>query len=301
MDLYLEDNAMPVLILAGYLILLLLGLAGCGPDSSEQTKQQAEAAASYLVVKGSDTMVHLVSAWAEEFMRQQPRLEISVTGGGSGTGIAGLINGTTDICASSRAINDKERELAAARGVQPVEFKVALDGIAVIVHPQNQVESLTLGQLEDLFTGRITNWRQVGGEELRVLVFSRESSSGTYVFFQQRVMNRQDYTPGARLLPGTSALLQAVSSDRGALGYVGLGYAKEAAGKIKVIRIRDEDGAEIGPAAQSVKDGSYPIARPLFLYTNGAPRQAVGQFVDFTLSAAGQSIVSAAGYITVSP
>lgn len=245
-------------------------------------------------------MVHLVSAWAEEFMELHPDVELSVTGGGSGTGIAGLINGTTAICASSRNIKDTERELAAKRSVDPLEFKVALDGIAVIVHPENRVGALSLAQLQDIFTGKTTNWQEVGGEDRPLLVFSRESSSGTFVFFQEHVMNRQDYTPRARLLPGTSALVQAVSSDKGAIAYVGLGYVKEAAEKVKAISIKGEgDGEPVAPSDQSVEDGSYPVARALLLYTNGEPQGTAKEFVDFALSGPGQSIVRASGYVTI--
>jgi phosphate transport system substrate-binding protein len=284
------------------LAFLLLSVSGCGPGSPDQAKKESKVESAYLAIKGSDTMVHLVSAWAEEFMKLHQGAELSVTGGGSGTGIAGLINGTTDLCASSRKIKDKEKELAARRSVDPVELKVAMDGIAVIVHPENQVGTLSLQQLQDIFTGTVTNWQAVGGADQPLLVFSRESSSGTYVFFQEHVMNRQDYTPRARLLPGTSALVEAVSADAGAIGYVGLGYVTEAAGKIKAINIRGEGAGEaISPSEQSVIDGSYPIARPLFLYTNGEPKGTVKEFVDFALSGPGQDIVSASGYVKMQP
>ena len=286
------------IIISTCLVFLLLSVPGCGPGSSDQAKKESKAEVRYLAIKGSDTMVHLVSGWAEEFMKLHPGVELSVTGGGSGTGIAGLINGTTAICASSRNIKDKERELAAKRSVDPLEFKVALDGIAVIVHPENRVGTLSLAQLQDIFTGKTINWQEVGGEDRPLLVFSRESSSGTFVFFQEHVMNRQDYTPRARLLPGTSALVQAVSSDKGAIAYVGLGYVKEAAEKVKAISIKGEgDGGPIAPSDQTVEDGSYPVARPLFLYTNGEPQGTAKEFVDFALSGPGQDIVRASGYV----
>lgn len=293
---------MRYLLLSSFLVFMLLGLSGCGSGGSDQAKQENKQEARYLAIKGSDTMVHLVSAWAEEFMKQHPDIELSVTGGGSGTGIAGLINGTTDICASSRAINEREMALATARGAAPIEFKVALDGIAVIVHPENRVEALSLSQLQDIFTGKAITWQEVGGAAQDLLVFSRESSSGTFVFFQEHVMNRQDYTPRARLLPGTSALVQAVSADKGAIGYVGLGYVKEAGDKVKAISIKSRDGGgDVAPSDQSVKDGSYPIARPLFLYTKGEPQGTTKDFLDFALSEAGQSIVRANGYVSMQP
>jgi phosphate transport system substrate-binding protein len=297
-----EGATMRCLLTAICLTFLLLGLPGCSRDSADRDQPPGTATAERaLAIKGSDTMVHLVSAWAEEFMKLHPAVELSVTGGGSGTGIAGLINGTTDLCAASRKINEKESALAGARNITPVEFTVALDGIAVIVHPHNQLTALALAQLRDIFTGKISNWREVGGPDLPLLVFSRESSSGTYVFFQEHVMDRQDYTARARLLPGTSALVQAVAADRGAIGYVGLGYAEEAAKKVKVLGIRSgTGGGAVTPSGQSVSDGSYPIARPLFLYSPGAARGTARTFVDFALSAAGQRIVADAGYVPIS-
>ncbi|MBU0943706.1 MAG: phosphate ABC transporter substrate-binding protein [Proteobacteria bacterium] len=283
-----------------YCFLVLIGLcfSSCDSGTSKNEAKKEAAETRYLTIKGSDTMVHLVSAWAEDFMKLHQDVELSVTGGGSGTGIAGLINGTTDICASSRRINDKEMELAAGKGDTPMEVSVALDGIAVIVHPQNQVESLSLDQLQKIFTGEITNWQELGGADQPMLVFSRESSSGTYVFFQEHVMNRQDYTPRARLLPGTSALVQGVAADSGAIGYVGLGYVKNSADRIKAVSIQDQDGAPfIAPSNQAVQDGSYPIARHLFLYTNGDAQGTAKDFIDFTLSEQGQKIVQEAGYV----
>lgn len=283
-----------------FLVLFSLHLSACDSGSSRNEEKKEPTGSRYLTIKGSDTMVHLVSAWAEEFMKLHPDVELSVTGGGSGTGIASLINGTTDICASSRRINTKEKELAAARKGTPIEISVALDGIAVIVHPQNPMEALSLKQLQDIFTGNVTNWQEVGGANQTILVFSRESSSGTYVFFQEHVMNRQDYTPRARLLPGTSALVQGVTADTGAIGYVGLGYVKDASDKVKAVSIQDKDGAPfIAPSNKAVQDGSYPIARPLFLYTNGEAQGTTKDFIEFTLSNQGQDIVLETGYVPV--
>ncbi|AGF77588.1 phosphate ABC transporter substrate-binding protein, PhoT family [Desulfocapsa sulfexigens DSM 10523] len=283
-----------------FLVLLCLGFSGCDSGAPQNEEKKESAGTGYLTIKGSDTMVHLVSSWAEEFMKLHKDVEISVTGGGSGTGIAGLINGTTDICASSRRINEKEKELASGKGRVPVELSVALDGIAVIVHPQNPVEALSMEQLQGIFTGKITSWQEVGGANQDLLVFSRESSSGTYVFFQEHVMNRQDYTPRARLLPGTSALVQGVAADTGAIGYVGLGYVKNSADRIKAISILDKDGGTaIAPSDNAVKDGSYPIARALFLYTSGEAQGTAKDFVEFTLSEQGQNIVYESGYVSV--
>jgi phosphate transport system substrate-binding protein len=245
-------------------------------------------------------MVHLCSNWAETFMKGRPEVEVSVTGGGSGTGIAALINGTTDICAASRKMKEKERKLAAERGKEPTEFVVARDGIAVVVHPENPVEELTLEQLKKIFTGAYERWSQVGGPDQGIIVLSRESSSGTYVFFQEHVLKKEDYTERARLMPATSAIIQTASADKWAIGYVGLGYALEAKGKVRVLRVKvDKDKAAVTPSEETVKSGAYPIARPLYLYTLGAPAGVVKDFVDFALGADGQKIVVDTGYVAV--
>lgn len=283
-----------------FLLMAVFFFYGCKSDTPDQAKTDVKHEIQYLTIKGSDTMVHLVSAWAEAFMNANLDVEISVTGGGSGTGIAALINGTTDICAASRAINDREMELATTQNLIPAQFTVAIDGIAVVVHPENPVKELSLNQLRDIFTGRLQNWSEVGGVDGQVLVFSRESSSGTYVFFQEHAMDKQDYTPLARLLPGTSALVQAVASDRFNIGYVGLGYVEEAAGKVRALRIRgSEQLPAVVPSVATVLDNSYPLARPLYIYTSGTPRGTAKKFIDFCLSGQGQGIVRTSGYVPV--
>lgn len=258
----------------------------------------------YVTVKGSDTMVHLAGKWAEAFMDAHGEIEVSVTGGGSGTGIAALLNGTTDICAASRTIKPKERELATQEGLEPVEFTVARDGITVIVHPDNPVDSLSLEQIRDIYTGTYTNWKQLGGPagqiDQRIVVLSRESSSGTYVFFQEHVLQKRDYRQDALLLPATAAIIQSVASDRWSIGYVGLGYAVEAGKKVKMLAVRAGAGAApVMPSEETVASGEYSIARPLHLYTAGEPAGAVKGFVDFCLGAEGQKIVRETGYVPV--
>ena len=252
------------------------------------------------MVKGSDTMVHLVSTWAEEFMKQNEQIQVSVTGGGSGTGIAALINGTADICASSRDMKQEEFEQARQRGVEPKEIAVARDGIAVVVNPSNQINELTLEQIEKIYTGQYTNWNQVGGPDANMVVLSRESSSGTYVFFQEHVLKKKDYAATVRLMPATSAIIQSVGVDAMAIGYVGLGYAAEAGDKVKMLSVKaDESAPAVKPSEAAVKSGEYSISRPLFLYTNGAPGEHIKQFVDFCLSPDGQKIVRETGYIGI--
>ena len=287
---------LPKSLWAIFLAVSLLIFTGCdrppegeAPTGKEETR--------YITVKGSDTMVHLTSIWAEEFMTANPGAEISVTGGGSGTGIAALINGTTDICAASRPMKEKETQLAAGKGVQPQEFVVGRDGIAIIVNPENPVSVLTMQQLKQIFTGEVTNWKEVGGDDQPILVFSRESSSGTYVFFQEHVLDKADYTQSARLLPGTSALVQGVSADKGGIGYVGLGFAEHGEGIKAVLVAVDAQSEAVTPSEETVRLGLYPIARPLYLYTKGAPTGLAKDFIDFTISEKGQQIVKETGYV----
>ncbi|HIJ79520.1 MAG: PstS family phosphate ABC transporter substrate-binding protein [Desulfobulbaceae bacterium] len=284
-------KSLTVLALACALFILL----GCERHSTDEAA--TEKGVGYITVKGSDTMVHLLSTWAEDFMRSHPQAEVSITGGGSGTGIAALINGTTDLCATSRPMMEKETQLAAAKGVQPREFIVGRDGIAIIVNPQNPVTGLTMLQLKKIFTGAVTNWQEVGGQDRPILVFSRESSSGTYVFFQEHVLAKADYTQRARLLPGTSAVVQGVAADSGAIGYVGLGFAEHGEGIKTVLVAVDDEGRPVAPSEESVRSGDYPIARPLYLYTKGAPTGLVKEFLDFAMGVAGQKIVKETGYV----
>ena len=279
------------------LAIAILSLAvGCSNDSNKQGDQESR----YLSIKGSDTMVHLVSEWAETFMHQSPDSDISVTGGGSGTGIAALLNNTTDICAASRSIKEKEIALAEQKKIHPKEFKVAMDGIALVVNPANPINELTMEQLKKIYTGTVTNWKQVGGPDQPILVLSRESSSGTFVFFQERVLDKNDFTQGARSLPGTSAIIQNIATDTWTIGYVGLGYANQAGDKIKVLSIgATADDQYIVPSEATINSGQYPIARPLFLYTGSTPSGLVNEFLEFTLSEAGQAIVRQAGYVPI--
>lgn len=286
---------------SGFLVLVLL--SACNSGSQDATTQKTSTGTTetrYVTVKGSDTMVHLVSTWAEDFMNHQAGSEISVTGGGSGTGIAALINGTTDICAASRGIKEKELKLARDRGITPVEIPVARDGIAVIVNRDNTVSELTVAQIGSIFSGGVTNWQELDGPDLPVLVLSRESSSGTFVFFQEHVLNKADYTAHARFLPGTSAVVQAVTADSGAIGYVGLGFAAEGGEGIKSLQVKaEQDSPAIAPSEVTVQAGTYAIARPLYLYTNGEPDGLVKDFIDFCLGPEGQKIVRETGYVPV--
>ncbi|MCB2155466.1 phosphate ABC transporter substrate-binding protein [bacterium] len=274
--------------------LMAVACGGAGEDGQGQEEVQS------VIIKGSDTIVNLSSAWAEQFMNTHPNIDISVTGGGSGTGIAALINGTTDICNASRAMKPKEKEQAAAQGVTPVEWIVAMDGIAVVVNPENPVGEMTMDQIGAIYTGEISNWSAVGGPDQEIVVLSRESNSGTYVFFQEHVMAKKDYRKDARLMTSNAAITQSVQSDQWTIGYVGVAYAEHAEVKIVAVK-KDADSDAVIPTIPTVMSGEYPIARPLYLYTNGQPTGATKQFIDFCQSTEGQKIVTEIGYVPVPP
>jgi phosphate transport system substrate-binding protein len=240
-------------------------------------------------VKGSDTMVVLAQRWAEAWMKQQPSKKIQVTGGGSGTGIAALINGTTEIATASRSMKAEEKaKLPAAAAA--VETTVARDGVAIYVNTANPVETLTVEQLKGIYLGDITNWKQVGGKDSRIVLYSRENSSGTYVFVKEHVLKNGDFAAEAQTLPGTAAVVNAVSKEKNGIGYGGGAYAKG----VKELKVEG-----IAPTKEAVLSGKYPLSRPLFFYTKGAPAGEAKEFIDFCLSAAGQKIVSEVGYFPV--
>ncbi|MCF6284694.1 MAG: PstS family phosphate ABC transporter substrate-binding protein [Candidatus Hydrogenedentes bacterium] len=277
-------------------LLTATALSACSkPNDGPSTESS-----SYLSIKGSDTMVHLVSDWAEAYMKDNPDADLSVTGGGSGTGIAALLNGTTDIAMASRSMKQKEHDLAEKQGMEIEEIVVARDGIAMVVNPANSVNELTIKQLGDIFAGKTTNWSEVGGPDESIALLSRESSSGTYVFVQKRVLGKRDYASSARLMPATSGVIQAVTTEKGSIGYVGLGYLTGAGDQVRAIAVKDGDaGDPIAPTVESVKSGSYAIARPLHLYMKKNGSQSVRDFVKFCLGPDGQHIVSEAGYVPV--
>ncbi len=273
------------------LVMLSFAAAGCSKRDTTQNKKS-------ITIKGSDTMVHLMSTLAEAFMKKSPDLKVSVTGGGSGTGIAALINGTTDICASSRDMQQKEKDEAKTKNVSPVEKAIAYDGIAIVVHPDNPIKEVTMEQLKKIYTGAYTNWKELGGPDQPIAALSRESNSGTYVFFQEHVLSKENYAPTVKLMPASSSIVQSVSSDKWSIGYVGLGYTKE--GNIKVIPVKkDANAAAVMPSHETVLNKTYPIARPLYLYFNGEPANNNKVFLEFAMSPEGQKIVEETGYITL--
>ncbi|MBC7260697.1 MAG: phosphate ABC transporter substrate-binding protein [Chloroflexi bacterium] len=250
--------------------------------------------------KGSDTMVNLALAWAEAYMQLHPEMRISVTGGGSGTGIAAMINGTVDIANATREMKPEEIAAAKANGITPVEFVVARDAIAVVVHPSNPVQRLTLRQISDIYTGKITNWRQVGGENRPIVLLSRESNSGTYVYFLENVirLGKKDsdllFSPDTLLMPSSEGISCEVRQNPNAIGYDGLGYVTPDQ---KVIAVaKDESSPYVLPSVETVNDGTYPIARPLYMYTAGEPHGQVKAYLDWILSE-GQPLVTELGFV----
>ncbi|MDD5770838.1 MAG: phosphate ABC transporter substrate-binding protein [Candidatus Omnitrophica bacterium] len=254
-------------------------------------------------IKGSDTMVNLAQAWAEKYMEENPADFIAVTGGGSGTGLSSLISGSCDIAMSSRNIKEKEISLAKQRGVVPFEIKVALDGLAVVVSPLNPVDRLTVDQLAGIFTGRITNWKEVGGKDEKIVVLSREVNSGTHVYFKEHVLrgnninSREEFTPNALMLSSSQAIADEIAVNPSAIGYYGMGYISD---KQKAVAVADDEkAAYVEPNIENVISGKYPISRPLFFYTNGQPQGLTREFVDYALSKEGQDIVVKTDFVPV--
>jgi phosphate transport system substrate-binding protein len=255
----------------------------------------AAAARADITVKGSDTMVILAQKWAEVYMGKHPGTKIQVTGGGSGVGLAALQNKTTDLANSSRKIRAKEIEACIkAFGKRPTEYKVALDGLSVYVAADNPVAALSLPQLEGIFTGRLRNWKEVGGPDAPITVYSRENSSGTYEFFKEHVLNNKDFVASAQTMPGTAAVLQAVARDRHGIGYGGAAYGAGA----KHLKVSKDDASPaIEPTEETVVDGSYPISRHLFIYVNPALDTGdLGKYLRWLRGDEGQAVVKDVGY-----
>lgn len=256
------------------------------------------AAAGSLVLKGSDTMVILAQAWAEAFMKRHPQVSVSVTGGGSGTGIAALINGTTDLANCSRAMKSSEIAKCKERGFVPVAHTVALDGISIAVHASNPISSLSLDQLYGIYTGKINDWQQVGGKPGKILALSRESNSGTYVYFRDFVLRGQNYRPDALLMPSTKSIQQEISGNPNAIGYGGLAYF-EGKPNVKVLPIAEKGKAPVYPSDDNIRKKVYPIARPLYIYSKGKPTGFAAEFIRFCLSPEGQALVTKVGYVSL--
>lgn len=248
-------------------------------------------------IKGSDTVLPLTQKEAEVYMKKFPGSSLMVTGGGSGVGLAALLNGTTDIAQSSRKMKMDEKMKMQDAGKAFKEIIIANDALAVIVNPSNKIDQLTREQLEAIYTGKITNWKDVGGEDLKIVIYSRETSSGTYEFFKEHVLNKKNFAPSALLMPATGAIVQSVSQTKGAIGYVGLAYLEA---DIKALKVSYDQGKTfVSPSIDHAMDKTYPITRPLFYYYLTSTEASVKPFVDFIMSDEGQKIVREIGYVPV--
>lgn len=248
-------------------------------------------------IKGSDTCLPLLQKLAEIYMKQNAGASISVIGGGSGVGLASLISGTTDIAMASRKIkmDEKLKMQEAAKPFKEIVF--ANDALSVIVNPGNPVSQLTREQIEGIYTGKITNWKQVGGKDLKIVVYSRESSSGTFEFFKEHVLLKKNFAPGVLLMPATGAIVQSVKQTEGAIGYIGLAYLEQGVKSLKVSY--DKGKTYIAPSVENARNKTYPITRPLYLYYKSSVEKTVAPLVTYILSDAGQKIVLQEGYVSL--
>jgi phosphate transport system substrate-binding protein len=283
------------LFLCGQIVLL----AGCAAPTASLPAEAGAADATTILNKGSDTLVNLALAWAEAYTAEHPEVRLSVTGGGTGTGIAALLNGTVDIANASREMKQEEITEAQQNGIQPVQHVVARDAIAVVVNPSNPVDRLTIQQISDIYTKKITNWSEVGGEDRPIVILSRESNSGTYVYFLENVVRggkKSDllFSPDTLLLPSSQGISEEVRQNPNAIGYDGLGYVTPDQKTIAVAL--DEAGPYVLPSADSVNNHEYPIARPLYMITAGEPQGHLKAYLDWILDA-GQEQVLELGFV----
>ena len=295
-------NKKSFVLLVSLLVISPILFFGCKKKENDVEK-------TVISIKGSDTMVNLAQKWAEVYMQENSNVSIQVTGGGSGTGVAALLNGTLDLANSSREIKDSEFKTAKQKGVTPVVYEVALDGIALIVHPDNKIDNLTVKQVSDIFSGKITNWKQLGGADMMITLYGRENSSGTYEFFKEHVLGKDesgkqiDYATSTQVLQGTAALGEAIARDVKGIGYGGVGYFA-LRNDVKILHIKKDDSSPaISPAEngtvnyEAIWSGAYSISRYLYCFTNGQATGELKNYIDFILSPEGQKLVESMEYI----
>jgi phosphate transport system substrate-binding protein len=246
-------------------------------------------AAQSIVIKGSTTVLPIAQAALEAYMKANKDVQISLSGAGSGDGIKALLDKTTDIANSSREIKQEEISLAATKGVKPVAHVVAYDALLPVVHPSNKVKDLSIDQLSQIYQGKITNWKEVGGADLKIVVISRDSSSGTFESWDHFIMKKAKVTPRAQMMASNGAIVTAIANNRYAIGYLGMGYVNKSVKSLQV--------AGVTGSAQTVLSKKYPLARELYMYTNGEPAGEVAKFIAFVKSAAGQKIVEKTGFV----
>jgi phosphate transport system substrate-binding protein len=281
-----------------FIVFLCLSLLTAGGMLFAQKK--------FMQVKGSDTLVNLVQILAEEFMAKNPEKPIAVLGGGSGTGIAALINNTCDIANHSRPMKDKEYKQAKDKGIVTRTFIIAIDGLSVIVNPGNNISQLTMDQIGAIYRGEIKNWKEIGGDNKAISLYGRQSNSGTFVFFQEHILGKQDYSADMKRMNGNAQIVEGIMADKAGIGYVGVGYivdqkTGEVRPGIKVLNVSKDAGSKaFSPLDKAAVDsGDYPVARPLFQTANGIPKGAVKAFLEFELSPEGQKIVEKEGFFPI--
>lgn len=294
----ISKYAKPGTVLVAGALVASLALAGCGSSagsgdgaaSGEDANAGTSAAPQTVTVQGSDTMVNMSQAWAEAFQGENDSITVSVTGGGSGTGFSALINGSTDFANASREIKDEE----AAQLPDAVETTVAYDGISIIVNKASGIGNITSEDLGKIYRGEITNWKELGGADTAITVCSRDTASGTYEFFKESIVDgeeEQEITADALYLTSNKTIHDEVAQNEGAIGYIGLGYVDDT---VKTLTL---DG--VTASVETVKDASYPLARALYMYSNGVPNEAMQAFLDFVLSDEGQQIVEEQGFVSL--
>lgn len=282
------------------LFALAVGFLACTRSEPSQTSTssaasgEAKAEKGNITVKGSDTMVILGQRWAENYMKENPGKTVQVTGGGSGTGIAALINGSTDVCESSRPMKDKEKaEVKSKRGADVVEFKVALDALAVYVNAKSPLQEISIPTLRKIYLGELKNWKDAGGPDHAIVLYGRENNSGTYGYFKEHVLDNKDFAAATQTLAGTSAVANAVKGDQFGIGYGGIAYLEG----IRALKVKKDDSAPaVGPSLETAQSGEYPISRFLYLYTAGQPTGSIKKFVDWVAGPDGQKVIGDVGY-----
>lgn len=278
-----------------FLILPLMAMLSCGKEKNEAQTAEGKSQEISVTIKGSDTVLPLAQKEAEQLMKTTNDVSITVVGGGTGVGLTALIDETTDIAMASRDLKTEEKLKFSEAKKEIESVTIAFDALAVIVHPSNKVKQLTREQLEDIYTGKIKNWKEVGGDDAKIVAYSRESSSGTYEFFKEEVMNKKNYASDILSMPATGAIVQAVGQTKGAIGYVGLAYETK---EVKQLAVSYDQGkVYVEPSISSAKDKTYPISRPLFYFYNKENTAKVKPIIDFALSPEGQKIVAEIGYI----
>ncbi len=278
------------------ILLSALIAVGCGGKEKKNADAATETKKEVITQKGSDTMVLLAQAWAERFGGKTPNIQVQVTGGGSGTGISSLINGTTDIANASRPMNDQEREQIKQKfGSGVVEIAVAKDGVAIYVSEANPLDSISMDNLRKIYSGEVSNWKNVGGNDGKIILYGRENSSGTYTFFKEHVLNKGDFAASTQTLPGTAAVVSAITKDPNGIGYGGEAYTKG----VKMLKIIPASGPAVAPTEENIRSGAYPLSRDLYFYLRQQPSGATKQYIDWVLSDEGQSVVKEVGYFPI--